>query len=105
MSRFWGKIGINRGPVETSPGVLTPYVEELEVSGEMRTQRLSWPQAGMREGLSAQHVLSIVAPEDSTVDFTEVVYIWWMGRRWSVTGIQYKRPRVELSLGGHYNGQ
>jgi hypothetical protein len=104
MARYWGVIGINRGPVQTSPGILTPKIEEVQVSGEMRQERLNWPQAGMREGLSARHVLSVITPEDSDIDFTEAVYISWQGRKWSVTSIQYKRPRVELSLGGIYSG-
>ena len=104
MSKFWGPIGINRGPVQTAPGILEVVIEELEVSGEMRQLQLRWPQARMQEGLSANHVLSIVTPEDSDIDFTEVVYIVWQSRKWSVTSIQYKRPRVELTLGGLYNG-
>jgi len=104
MSRFWGSIGISRGPVETAPGVFKQNIEEVSVTGEMRQLHLRWPQAGMREGLSAKHVLSVVTPEDSVIDFTEVVYIVWQSRKWSVTSIQYKRPRVELTLGGLYNG-
>jgi len=47
--------------------------------------------------------LSIITPEDSIINFTEVVYIWWQGRKWSVRSIEYKRPRIELTLGGLYN--
>ena len=104
MARYWGPIGVGRDPVETAPGVLKQVIEEVEVTGEMRQLSVRWPQAGMRDGLSAQHVLSIVTPEDSDIDFTEVVYIVWQGRKWSVTSIQYKRPRIELTLGGLYNG-
>ncbi len=104
MSRFWGPIGVTRGPVETAPGIFKRVIEEVDVTGQMRQASLRWPQAGMREGLSAKHVLSVVTPEDSDIDFTEVVYIVWKSRKWSVTSIQYKRPRVELTLGGLYNG-
>ena len=104
MTRFLGPIGISRGPVQTAPGIFKKSIEEVDVKGEMRQMSLGWPQAGMREGLSAKHVLSIVTPEDSDIDFTEVVYIVWHGRKWSVTSIQYKRPRIELGLGGLYNG-
>ena len=104
MARFSGPIGINRGTVETAPGIIKRNIVEVEVTGEVRQLKFRWPEAGMRDGLKAQHVLSVVTPEDSEIDLTEAVYIGWQGRKWSVTSIQYKRPRVELTLGGLYNG-
>ena len=104
MTKFRGSIGINRGSNETDPGIFVPEIEELEVTGEIRLSGPRWPHAGMREGLKARHVLSIVTPEDSIIDFTEVVYIWWQGRKWSVVTIEYKRPRIELTFGELYNG-
>ena len=104
MSRFRGLIGIKRDHVETDPGVFVPNIEEIEVTGEIRGQGARWQNAEQRDTVSAKHVLSIVTPEDRIVEFTEVVYIWWQGRKWSVTSIEYKRPRIELSIGGLYNG-
>ena len=104
MSRFWGIIGLNRGFVETAPGVHTSNVEELEVSGEMRNLGARTPNANLREGVAARHVLSVITPDDGEIDFTEAVYIIWQGRKWATTAIEYKRPRVELTLGGLYNG-
>lgn len=104
MSRYWGSIGINRGLVESSPGVYEPNIEEIEVNGEIRSIGARWQNAKLGETIRARHVLSIVTPEDSISDFAETVYIWWQTKRWSVVSIEYKRPRVELSLGGLYNG-
>ena len=105
MSKFSGSIGINRGAIETAPGIFDPSIEEVEVVGEIRNQVARWQSHEQRDTVSARHVLSIVTPEDSMqIDFTEVVYIIWLGRKWSVVAIQYKRPRIELTLGGLYNG-
>lgn len=104
MARFWGTIGLNRGFVEGPPGVYKPTVEEIEVTGELRQERLSWGQANLREGLRAGHILSIVTPDDGEIDFGEVEYIVWQGKKWDVVKVVYKRPRVELSMGGLYNG-
>lgn len=104
MSRFWGKIGLNRGPVETRPGILEEVIEEVEVYGEIRGAKASWPNAGIREGIHLQHVLSMITPEDSEIDPTEAVYVVWKNRKWAVKYIQFKQPRVELGLGGLYNG-
>lgn len=103
MTRYGGKIGINRGPVEVSPGIYEQKIDEVYVQGEIRSEKFSWSQQSKQDGVRPRHVLSIVTPEDTVIDFTEVVYIWWMYRKWSVTSIEYKRPRVELGLGGIYN--
>lgn len=101
--RFWGQVGLNRGEVETAPGVYEQKIEEVDVRGDIRFQKVGWPQQTMNE-LTARHTLSIVTPEDSLIDFTEAVYICWQGRRWAVKSIEYKRPRVELAFGGIYHG-
>ena len=97
-------MGINRGLVETEPGVVNQYIEEVMVTGQLRSVGTRWSQHGMNDTVKAKHVLSVVTPEDSDVDFTEVVYITWRTKKWSVTAIEYKRPRIELTLGGLYNG-
>lgn len=104
MTRFQGKIGMNRGPVETEPGIFTPTIEEIEVSGTMMSLSLRWPQAGMNDGLSAKHILSILVPESERIDYNEVVYVIWNDAKWSVVSISYERPRINLTLGGLYNG-
>lgn len=104
MTKFWGSIGINRGPEETAPGIFEQTIEEVEVAGEMRNLKARWQSHELRDTVSARHVLSVVTPEDSIIDFIEVVYIIWQGRKWSVVSIEYKRPRIELTLGGLYNG-
>lgn len=104
MAKFWGPIGIKRGSRETDPGIFEEVIEEVEVAGEMRNLRTRWQGHEQRDTVSAKHILSVVTPEDSIIDFTEVVYVVWQGRKWSTVAIQYKRPRVELTLGGLYNG-
>ena len=104
MAKFWGKIGINRGPRETAPGIFEQFIEEVTVAGEVRTLGARWQNHELGGTVSARHVLSIITPEDSAADFNEVVYVWWNGRKWSVRSIEYKRPRIELMLGGKYNG-
>jgi hypothetical protein len=104
MTKFRGSIGIDRGSVETSPGIFEPNIEEVEITGEMRNLSARWQSHEQRDSVSARHVLSIVTPENSIIDFSEVVYIIWQMRKWSVVSIEYKRPRIELALGGLYNG-
>lgn len=104
MAKFRGKIGMNRGPVETGPGIFTRTIEDVEVSGEMKSIGLRWPAAGMQDGIKAKHILSIIVPEKESIEFNEVVYVIWHNVKWSVVDISYERPRINLTLGGRYNG-
>lgn len=104
MTKFWGSIGINRGSKESAPGIFEEVIEEVEVAGEIRNLGARWQRHAMEKTVSARHVLSIVTPENSIINFTEVVYVIWQGRKWSIVSIEYKRPRIELTLGGLYNG-
>jgi hypothetical protein len=104
MTKFWGTIGINHGAVEGDPGIFTPTIEEVEVAGNMRLESARWQNHELGDSVTAKHVLSIVTPEDSKIDFAEAVYIHWQNQKWSVVAIKYMRPRVELTLGGLYNG-
>ena len=103
MSRFRGPIGINRGYTQTAPGVSENRIEEVTVMGEIRSAKARWSQQSMNDTVSLRHVLSVVTPEDSDIDFNAVVYVVWKGAKWAVTAIQYMRPRIELTLGGMYN--
>lgn len=104
MARFWGIVGLNRGTQEVAPGILKEVIEEVEVKGDIYLNRGSWPNAGARTGISVNHVLSVVTPEDSDLELTEAVYVIWQKRKWAVQSIAFKRPRVDLTLGGLYNG-
>lgn len=104
MTKFRGNIGLNRGPVESDPGIFSQNIEDVEVTGDMMSLGLRWQGAGMQDTLKAKHILSIITPEEESVEFNEVVYVEWHSRKWSVVSIEYKRPRVNLTLGGLYNG-
>ncbi len=104
MTKFWGTIGINCGATEGEPGILIPTIEEVQVAGNMRLEGARWRNHELGDSVTAKHVLSIVTPEDSTIDFAEAVYICWQNQKWSIVAIKYLRPRVELTLGGLYNG-
>jgi hypothetical protein len=104
MTKFRGLIGINRGTQETTPGVHEQVIDEIEVTGEMRNPSVRWQSSEQHESTALRHILSIVTPESDLLQFYEAVYIIWQGIKWSITGVEYKRPRVELSLGSKYNG-
>lgn len=93
-----------RSDVETEPGIFVNQIEEITVNGDIRSEKAGWGNMQANDTISLKHILSIITPEDSVIDFTEAVYVVWQGRKWSVVTIDYRRPRVELGMGALYNG-
>jgi hypothetical protein len=105
MARYKGVIGVKQEAVETSPGIFEESIIELPVTGEMRRQSLRWLSGELsQDKVNAGHQLSIIASEASITGMMDVVYITWQGKKWVVKTIEYQRPRINLTLGGIYNG-
>jgi hypothetical protein len=105
MSRFTVIIGISEDPLEIKPGIFEPSIIEREFNGEIRNSRIRWSGGeSLQDEVKVNHVVSIIGPETLMDDFSEAVYVIWQSRKWTVSNIQYIRPRINLTLGGQYNG-
>lgn len=105
MARFSGMIGIKSDPVETSPGIFLPAIVERHVSGDILLKPIRWQQGeSAQDEPKANHKLSIIASAVVLEDFSDIVYVMWQNRKWSVTNVSYLQPRIELTLGKVYNG-
>lgn len=105
MARYTGVIGVRGSATETSPGIFESTVDELPISGEVRIKPSRWRGGELQHNeLKANHVISIIAPESTISSWGTILYVTWQGKKWVVTGIEYIRPRINLNLGGLYNG-
>lgn len=105
MARFAGIVGMKEDPIETSPGIFEVVVTEKKVSGEIIYKPVRWTSGELsQDGVTVNHSLSILADASSLEDFSKAAYVEWQGVRWTVTAIDYRRPRIFLTLGGIYNG-
>ena len=105
MSRFSGNIGIKADAVETSPGIWESTITVTPIFGEIRNKPVRWTSGELsQDKVTANHVISIIGPESLVTDFSEAVYVTWQGKKWTVKSIAYAKPRVNLTLGGVYNG-
>lgn len=103
--RFSGVIGIREEPQQNSPGVYSENIKEIQISGDVRSQRASWTGSEVPQDIArTSQVISILAPGDLIDSFTDAVYVTWQQTKWTIAHIEYIHPRLNLTLGGKYNG-
>lgn len=104
MSKFYGKIGFEELS-ETSPSVYTPTIVERCYSGDLtRNYRRLDSGDGVNDDISLSNEISFVADPYALNHFHTIRYVVWHGARWKVTGAEEKFPRINLTIGGVYNG-
>ena len=102
--RYYGKIGYGiQG--ETSPGVWTPTIVERDAIGdiEKNLQRNTNPSK-VNGDITISNTISIVADPYAMDNYRDIKYATLDGKKWEVTSIEIRYPRLVLSLGGPYNG-
>ena len=105
MSRYSGALGIRTDNVETSPGIFEDSIEEIRITGDIYLKSARWRSGeSAQDELSANQTVSFIAPESVKSRLDAVVYITWMGKKWSIQSLEYMLPRLQISLGGLYNG-
>lgn len=103
MGRYSGVIGIKGSAVEVEPGVFKKTIIELPITGSIFRRRMFWSTDSVQQDqLRAGQTISFVAPSDLKNNASEVVYATFQGRKWTVTSVDYKPPRIEITLGGLY---
>lgn len=106
MGKFYGKIGYVRSE-ETAPGVWEEIVEERSYRGDVIKHITRWENnsSGINDNLNVNNEISIVSDPFAYQHLSEIRYIEYMGAKWKVNTVTVQHPRLNLSIGGLYNGQ
>lgn len=105
MSKYYGKIGFaEQVKSETSPGVWNEKVIERPYSGDL-IRRFQSNASGntVNTEININNDFSIVGDQYAYSHYHLIVYVTYMGVKWSVTSITPEYPRLILSVGGVYN--
>lgn len=104
MAKFYGIIGY--GVTEqTEPGVWVEKIVERKYYGDVvRNYRRSESTEHLNDDLNISNTFSIVADAFAYDHCFAIRYIFWMGAKWKVTGVEMSRPRLLLTVGGVYRG-
>lgn len=105
MAKFYGPIGFALLS-ETAPGIWTEiYDESHSYKGDILRRRFNWENSSnQNDDLNISMGISIISDTYAIQHFPAIRYIVWDGVRYEVTAAILQRPRIELSIGGVFNG-
>lgn len=91
--------------VEKSPGVWDDVITEKRYFGDVLVPgRRVQDGADINKDLTPMNSISIVADAYASTHFFAIRYVKWSGVLWTVLNVQVQGPRLQLRLGGVYNG-
>ena len=104
MSKWFGKIGY-AATKETIPGVWEEVITEREYFGDVyRNTRKLQSASQVNDDINVSNEISIVADPFARDNFYSMRYVEFMGTKWKVSNIEVQYPRLNLTIGGVYNG-
>lgn len=89
---------------ETEPGVWVTIVDEHKYTGELKRNFKRNQSTGVNSDISVSNEISVIADPFAYENFHSIEYVTFMGVRWEVTSVDVAYPRLNISLGGVYNG-
>lgn len=105
MAKWFGKVGY-ANTVETAPDVWEDVIVEKEYFGDVirNTRRLEGADEVI-DDIAVSVTISIVADPYAYSNFHTIKYVEYMGNDWKVSTVDPAYPRLNLTLGGLYNGK
>ena len=106
MTRFSGVVGYGSTIEEPSgSGIWVDDIVEYSYFGDVvRDTRKLEPGEHLNSEISVQNSISIVADAYANQHFFNIRYVELYGKKWTVTSVEVRSPRLILSIGEPYNG-
>lgn len=104
MSRFSGIVGYTEEQ-EITPGVWKQVDVPRKMKGDIISQSSSTRNSdGVNDDVSLNHRISVIGDAYAFDNYYNIKWVQVDGHKWKVTGVEVRRPRLTLSLGGMWNG-
>ena len=103
--KWFGVIGFAE-TVEIKPGVWKDQITKHEYFGDItrNTRRLQSTDK-VNDDIDISNEISIVSDPYANENFHSMRYIEFMSTKWKITSVEVQYPRLNLTLGGEYNGE
>lgn len=103
--KWYGEIGFDV-PIIKAKGVYDHEFIPKQYYGDVINLSSRWQQTEhVNDDLKINVKISVMGDPFIEEKFPYIKYVKYMGHKWSVTEVTPNRPRMELTLGGLYNGQ
>lgn len=104
MSKWFGKIGYAIQK-ETEPGIWEDKIVERDYYGDLLTDnRKRQINNNVLDEITLSNMVSIIADPFAYNNCSCMAYAEIMGARWKISEVEVKPPRLNLTIGGVYNG-
>lgn len=104
MAKFYGEVGYAIS-TETAPGVWVDEIVERNYRGDVLLDQRRWePADQVNENINIDNKVSIMADPYMYENLDTIRYVSLYGTKWKVKSITILRPRIDIYLGGVYNG-
>ena len=104
MSKFFGAIGYSVSE-ETAPGVWMDNIVEHNHYGDVNRSKAQLETGtSLNDNLNISNEFSIIADPFAYENCSHMAYAEIMGARWKIIDIDTQPPRLNLTIGGVYNG-
>lgn len=106
MAKFSGKIGfiVTKETPEHS-GIYLPTTVERKYFGDILTHRTHYePGEGTNSDIQLNTEISVVADSFAEQNLGFMRYVAMYGTKWAITSARIAYPRINLTIGGVYNG-
>lgn len=104
MSKWFGKIGYAIQK-ESEPGIWEDKIVERDYYGDLLTDnRKRQSNNNVLDEITLSNTVSIIADPFAYNNCSCMAYAEIMGARWKISEVEVKPPRLNLTIGGVYNG-
>lgn len=102
--KYYGNIGFFLNSAEVKPGVYRPRIIELPYAGDINWYNQHYQSTEhQNDDIRLNNQLSIISDLYAFENMASIRYVTYKGIKWSVTNVNVKYPRLELTIGGVYN--
>lgn len=103
MAKYCGFIGFAE-TVEESPGIWTEKITEKKYIGDIVKRSVKNTNNEINTNFTISNNISIISNSYLDNNLGKMKYITFMGSKWLISDIQVSKPRINISVGGLYNG-
>ena len=104
MAKWFGKVGY-AVTEETEPGIWEETITDREYYGDVISNRFKRQNSGdVNDDINISQIISIVADPFAYQHCSKIIYVEYMGSKWEVSDVEPIFPRLQLTIGGVYNG-
>lgn len=104
--KYYGIVGFVETSDEERPGVFEDIIKEFPYRGDVLQKMVKRDDNEWRnDNINISNRISILADPYAREHFHCIKFVEWHGVCWEVNSVNVAYPRLELSIGGVYNGE